>query len=242
VIKRIAPDVEVIHLSHGVAAQNVLQGAFVLARTLPFVPAGVHVAVVDPGVGGGRKAVVLRGRDGRLYVGPDNGLLLVAAESLGGVAAAVEIADDAFMLTPVSATFHGRDVFAPAAAHLARGVALGELGPSVPVEALTRLELPRPRVSPREIVATVLDVDRFGNVQLNVTRDELEEAEIGAALEVAVAGRRRAAVRARTFADVEAGETVVYEDAYRSVAIAVNGGSAAEALAAGIGAEVALRA
>jgi S-adenosylmethionine hydrolase len=241
VIKAIAPEVDVIHLSHGIAPQNVLQGALVLDRTLAFVPAGVHVAVVDPGVGGGRKAVALGARDGRLFVGPDNGLLLVAAERLG-VAAAVEIANDAFMLAPVSATFHGRDVFAPAAAHLARGVPLMELGPAVPVETLARLDVPRPRVSPSEIVATVLDVDRFGNVQLNVTRDELEEAGIGRALEVAVAGRRQAAVRARTFADVAPGETVVYEDAYRSVAIAVNGASAAQELAARIGTEVALRA
>jgi S-adenosyl-L-methionine hydrolase (adenosine-forming) len=241
VIKAIAPDVDVIHVSHGIAPQNVLQGALVLDRTLPFVPAGVHVAVVDPGVGGGRKAVALGTRDGRLFVGPDNGLLLVAAERLG-VAAAVEVANDAFMLAPVSATFHGRDVFAPAAAHLARGVPITELGPPVPVETLARLEIPRPRVSPSEILATVLDVDRFGNVQLNVTGDELEGAGIGPALEVAVAGRRQAAVRARTFADVAPGETVVYEDAYGSVAIAVNGASAAQELAAGIGTEVALRA
>jgi S-adenosylmethionine hydrolase len=242
VIKRIAPEVEVIHLSHGIAPQNVLQGAVVLTRTLPFVPAGVHVAVVDPGVGGGRRAVALRARDGRVYVGPDNGLLLVAAETLGGVAEAVEIANDAFMLEPVSATFHGRDVFAPAAAHLARGVTLSELGPAVPVESLSRLELPRPRVSPLEILATVLDIDRFGNVQLNLTVQELEEAGVRETLEVEAAGRRQAAHVARTFADVPPGETVVYEDAYRNIAVAVNGGSAAEALAARIGTTVALRA
>jgi S-adenosylmethionine hydrolase len=242
VIKRIAPDVEVIHLSHGITPQNVLQGALVLARALPFIPAGVHVAVVDPGVGGGRKAVALRGGDGRVYVGPDNGLLLVAAENLGGIAAAVEIANDAFMVEPVSATFHGRDVFAPAAAHLARGVALTELGPAVPVEKLTRLELPRPRITPSEILATVLDVDRFGNVQLNLTMRELEEAGMRETLEVEVAGRRHGALVARTFADVAPGETIVYEDAYRSVAVAVNGGSAADALTARVGARVALRA
>jgi S-adenosylmethionine hydrolase len=241
VIKRIAPDVEVIHVSHGIAPQNVLHGALVLARTVPFMPAGVHVAVVDPGVGGKRKALALRAHDGRLYVGPDNGLLLLAAESLGGIAEAVEIAQRAFMLEPVSATFHGRDVFAPAAAHLARGVALRELGPALPVENLRRLEPPRPRVSPSEILATVLDIDRFGNVQLNVTMRELEDAGIGAALEVAVGDRRQAALVARTFGEAARGETVVYEDAYRSVAVAVNGASAAEALAARIGTAVALR-
>jgi S-adenosyl-L-methionine hydrolase (adenosine-forming) len=242
VVKRIAPDAEVIDITHGIAPQNVLQGALVLASTLPYMPDGIHLAVVDPGVGGDRMPLALRAAGGRLFVGPDNGLLLVAADRLGGVEEAVELARREYMLEPVSATFHGRDVFAPAAAHLARGVPITELGPPVPVETLARLEIPRPRVSQSEILATVLDVDRFGNVQLNVTGDELEGAGIGPALEVAVAGRRQAAVRARTFADVAPGETVVYEDAYGSVAIAVNGASAAQELAAGIGTEVALRA
>ncbi len=138
-IKRIAPEVEVIDITHGIAPQDVLQGALVLANTLPYMPAGVHVAVVDPGVGGDRKAVVLRGDD-RLYVGPDNGLLLVAAEKLGGVEEAVEIANDEYLVHPVSRTFHGRDVFSPVAAHLARGVPpprSGRRSPSASCDAST---------------------------------------------------------------------------------------------------------
>jgi S-adenosylmethionine hydrolase len=193
-------------------------------------------------VGGERKALALHGRDGRVYVGPDNGVLSVAPERLGGLAAAVEIANPDYMVHPVSATFHGRDVFAPAAAHLARGVDLADLGPPLPLEAVARLELPRPRVSPGEIVATVLDVDRFGNVQLNVTSAELGQAGIQARVEVDTESERRPAVIARTFAAVAAGETVVYEDAYGSVAVAVNRASAAEALRARVGTTVTLRA
>jgi S-adenosylmethionine hydrolase len=132
----------VIDITHGIPPQHVLQGALVLANTLPYMPSGVHVAVVDPGVGGARKPVALRGGDGRLYVGPDNGLLLVAADSLGGIEEAVEIANEDYMLTPVSRTFHGRDIFSPAGAHLAAGVELRELGPVLDPATLARLELP----------------------------------------------------------------------------------------------------
>ena len=130
-IKRIAPDVEVIDITHGIPPQHVLQGALVLANTLPYMPAGVHVAIVDPGVGSERKPIALRGQDERVYVGPDNGLLLVAAERLGGIAEAVEIAEPSYMLERISHTFHGRDIFSPAAAHLASGVELGMLGPAL---------------------------------------------------------------------------------------------------------------
>ena len=242
VIKRIARDVEVIHLTHGITPQNVLQGAAVLARALPYAPSGVHVAIVDPGVGGERRALALRGGDGRLYVGPDNGLLLVAADALGGVVEAVEIANAAYLLDPVSATFHGRDVFAPAAAHLARGVALAELGPALAPDELVRLDLPRPHVATNEIVATAIDVDRFGNVQLNLTASDLERAGLRTEVEVEVGAARRTAVVARTFADVQPGEALVYEDAYKKIAVAVNRGSAAEALGARPGSDVAPRA
>ncbi|MGH3046385.1 MAG: SAM hydrolase/SAM-dependent halogenase family protein, partial [Gaiellaceae bacterium] len=173
-MKRIAPEAEVIDITHGIPPQQVLQGALVLANTLPYMPEGVHLAVIDPGVGGVRKPVALEGTDGRHYVGPDNGLLLVAAERLGGVRAAVELTNEQYMLQPVSATFHGRDVFAPAAAHLARGVPLAEFGPEVAQDELRRLEVPKPHIGARRIGATVLYVDRFGNVQLNLTSADLE--------------------------------------------------------------------
>jgi S-adenosylmethionine hydrolase len=232
----------VIDITHGIPPQHVLQGALVLADTLPYMPVGIHVAVIDPGVGSRRNALVLEGGDGRLYVGPDNGLLVLAAERLGGIVRAVEIVNRSYMLEPVSHTFHGRDVFAPAAAHLALGVPLEELGPSVEPEQLVRLAVPKPEIAGGRIRATVLHVDRFGNVQLNMTAADLATAGIvaGARLEIEVGSRRYSALAAQTFADVRPGAMVLYEDAYWNAALAVNGGNAAATLRALVGQEVAL--
>jgi S-adenosylmethionine hydrolase len=242
VIKQIAPDAEVIDITHGIPPQHVLQGALVLANTLPYMPVGVHMAVVDPGVGGPRKALAVRGGDGRLYVGPDNGLLLVAADRLGGVEDAVELTNREYMLEPVAPTFHGRDIFAPAAAHLALGVALDELGSAVDTTELKRLEVPEPAIGKSRVRATVLYIDRYGNVQLNLTSDHLESAGIlpGTQVEIEVGWERVYAVAARTFADVRSGDIVLYEDAYRNVALAINHGSAAQMLRARVGQELRL--
>jgi S-adenosylmethionine hydrolase len=232
----------VIDITHGIPPQHVLQGALVLANTLPYMPVGVHVAIVDPGVGGERKPVALRGGDGRLYVGPDNGLLAVAADAQGGVEQAVELAEEKYMLTPVSRTFHGRDVFSPAAAHLAAGVELHELGPALDPAGLVRLELPVAQIGQTRIRATALYVDRFGNIQLNLTSKDLERVGIvpGTKVEVEIRFERYFAVAARTFADVRAGDIVLYEDAYRNIALAINSGDAAHMFSARVGQEVLL--
>ena len=240
VMKRIAPEVEIIDITHGIQPQSILQGALVLANTLPYLPEGVHLAVVDPGVGGDRREVAFRGQDGRLYVGPDNGLLLPAAEKLGGIEAAHEITNREYALEPVSATFHGRDIFSPAAAHLARGVDIAELGPGVEPDSLARLEVPRPEVGERRIRACCLYVDRFGNMQLNLTRSDLQRlgAEPGTQVELELASDRYYAVAARTFTDARDGEIILYEDAYENIAIAISGGSAAETFSARPGVDV----
>jgi S-adenosylmethionine hydrolase len=232
----------VIDLTHGIARHDVLQGALVLANTLPYMPVGVHLAVVDPGVGSERRPVGLRSGDGRLFVGPDNGLLLVAADRLGGAAAAVELVEPAYRLERVAHTFHGRDIFAPAAAHLAAGVELGKLGPEVDPGSLTRLELPEAEVGTRRIRATVLNVDRFGNVQLNLSTADLERVGIepGTTVELEVGIERYYAVAARTFAEVRRGDIVLYEDAYWTIALAINHGNAAEMFGAKAGQEILL--
>jgi S-adenosyl-L-methionine hydrolase (adenosine-forming) len=232
----------VIDITHGIPPQHVLQGALVLANTLPYMPIGVHVAIVDPGVGGERMPIALRGGDGRLYVGPDNGLLAVAADALGGVEQAVELAEEKYMLTPVSRTFHGRDVFSPTAAHLAAGVALDELGPPVEPASLIRLELPVAQIGQTRIRATALYVDRFGNIQLNLTSKDLERVGIvpGTKVEIEIRFERYFAVAARTFADVRSGDIVLYEDAYRNIALAINSGDAAHMFSARVGQEVLL--
>jgi S-adenosylmethionine hydrolase len=229
VMKRIAPDVEIIDITHGIAPQAVLQGALTLANTLPFMPQGVHLAVVDPGVGGARRALALRDGQGRLHVGPDNGLLIPAAEKLGGIAEAHELTNPQYALESVSRTFHGRDLFSPAAAHLALGVPLEELGPPIDPDALARLDLPQPEVGSTRIHSTVLSIDRFGNIQLNLTREHLDQAEIvpGTRVELQVGPERYYAVAARTFADARPGDIILYEDAYRNISIAISGGNAA---------------
>ncbi|HSC51573.1 MAG TPA: SAM-dependent chlorinase/fluorinase [Gaiellaceae bacterium] len=230
VIKRIAPEAEVIDITHGIPPQQVLQGALVLCNTLPYMPEGVHLAVVDPGVGSHRRPLALGTGDGRFLVGPDNGLLLPAAESLGGVAEAHELANPEYALDSVSRTFHGRDLFSPAAAHLSLGVPLGELGPPIDPGALVRLDVPRPEVGQNRIRAAVLYIDHFGNIQLNLKRHHLEEAGVlpGVTVELELALDRYFAIAARTFADARRGDIILYEDSYGNIAIAISGGRAAD--------------
>jgi S-adenosylmethionine hydrolase len=243
VIKRIAPEVQVIDITHGIEPTAVLEGARVLANTVVYMPEGVHLAVVDPDVGGARRPIALEDARGRLYVGPDNGLLVPAAERMGGIADARELTNRDLWLERISRTFHGRDVFAPTAAHLARGRLFREVGPSIDPETLVRLEVPVAEVRDGEIHASCLAVDRFGNIQLNLTRRELERAGIapGVRVEVELPAEKYYAVAARTFADVQPGEIVLYEDAYENVAVAITRGNAAETFAAGAGDEVRLR-
>jgi S-adenosyl-L-methionine hydrolase (adenosine-forming) len=240
VMKRIAADVEIIDITHGIPPQRVLQGALTLANTLPYMPVGVHLAVVDPGVGGTRRALALRDGEGRIHVGPDNGLLIPAAEKLGGIAEAHELANPEYALESVSRTFHARDLFSPAAAHLALGVPLADLGPPIAVDALARLDIPQPEVGTTRIRARIVSIDRFGNIQLNVNRTDLDRVDVvpGTRVELELRGERYYAVAARTFADARGGDIILYEDAYRNVAIAISGGNAAEMFAAREGQDV----
>jgi S-adenosylmethionine hydrolase len=244
VIKRIAPGADVIDITHGIEPQSVLQGALVLANTLPYMPVGIHLAVVDPEVGTPRRALVLRTADDRLLVGPDNGLLIPASERLGGVEAAFEITNREYALDPISATFHGRDIFSPACAHLVLGLDPAELGPPLDREGLVRLEIPQPIIGERRIQATCLYVDRFGNIQLNVHADQLGPLGIapGTRVEVELAMDRFYAVGARAFAEARPGDIILYEDSYRNIALAISRGSAAETFSIHPGMEVRLRA
>jgi S-adenosylmethionine hydrolase len=216
----------VVDLTHGVPRHDVRHGALTLRNALPYVPVGVHVAVVDPQVGTERRAVAVRCADGRVLVGPDNGLLSLAWEALGGAREAVEVTSDRVVLQPVSRTFHGRDVFAPAGAHLAAEMPLADLGPPLVVEQLHVLELPGPMVAAGAIGARVSGVDGFGNVQLNVSPDDLEAAGIGTALTI----RGRTVPRVGIFADVPKGSLAAIIDSQGQLALVVNQGSAADAL------------
>jgi S-adenosylmethionine hydrolase len=236
VMARVAPGVRVIDVTHAVGAQDVRHGAWVLAQAVPYLPRAVHLAVVDPGVGTGRGMVAVEA-GGQVLVGPDNGLLVWAAEALGGVERVHELQNPAYRLEPVSRTFHGRDVFAPAAAHLAAGVEPGELGPALDPGRLVRLERAAARVDGGRMRASVVAVDHFGNLALDLRRGDLERVgvAVGDPVEVRVGGRAHRVVVAETFASVPAGDLVLHEDSFGSLAVAVNLGRAAERLGAGPG-------
>jgi S-adenosylmethionine hydrolase len=233
VIASLCPQARIIDLTHGVGRHDVRSGALILRDAIQYLPVGVHLAVVDPDVGAERRAVALRVADDRLLVGPDNGLLSLAAQRTGGIVEAVDIARSEFRLEPVSATFHGRDIFAPVAARLADGIPLAQAGEPCDPAELVALELPRPRLEDGVLIAHTLYVDRFGNVQLDAEHDHLSELGLRlggrAQLEGGSGGSQRAHY-ARTFADVEPGGLLVYEDAYRRVAVAVSHGDAATRL------------
>ena len=241
VITTICPQAHVIDITHGIPRHEVRTGAVVLREALAYMPRGVHLAVVDPGVGGERRAVALRLQDGRLLVGPDNGLLWPAAQAGGGVVEVVDIGRSPFRLEPVSATFHGRDVFAPVAARLAEGVELGQAGERCDPQELAGLELPRPRVEDDIVVAHVLYVDRFGNLQLDAGADEVAGIELGHRLSLQVGSHTWECRYVRTFAEVNTGELLVYEDSYGRLAVAVRDGSAAERLALAPDGEISIR-
>jgi S-adenosyl-L-methionine hydrolase (adenosine-forming) len=232
VIATVCPQARVIDIAHGITRHDVRAGAVVLREALGYMPRGVHLAVVDPGVGGRRRAVALQLSDGRLLVGPDNGLLWPAAQACGGIIAAADIGRSPFRLEPVSATFHGRDIFAPVAAQLAAGATVTDAGAPCDPDGVTLLALPTARVETGILVAHVLYVDRFGNVALDARPQEATAAglRIGQRTLLEVGCTRMRSRYVGTFAEVDAGELLLYEDSYRRLAVAVRNGSAAAAL------------
>jgi len=239
VILRACPGAQVVHVTHGIRAQAIGHGARVLAGAVPYLPVGVHLAVVDPGVGSARRAVALRTGDGRIFVGPDNGLLIPAAEACGGIVEAHEIANPDVMLHPVSRTFHARDVFSPAAGRLAGGLPLSDVGPALePADLVRRVGLDH-TLDGTLLRASVQHVDRFGNIQLAVFAFELDGLfEPGRLAEVVTPDDRYYVRCAETFADVDPGELVIYGDSSGLISVAVNQGSAAELTATEAGDEI----
>jgi S-adenosyl-L-methionine hydrolase (adenosine-forming) len=242
VIVRGCPDARVIDLTHELPPHDVHSGSLVLASAVEYLPdETVHLAVVDPGVGTARRAIAVLSRSGARFVGPDNGLLEPAVAASGGAAEAVDIGRSPFALVSVSATFHGRDLFAPVAAALAAGRPVSEVGSEVEPASLVALERTHASRQDRALVAHVQYVDQFGNLQLDA--DPPDIAWVAGAGLIAVASSAwdhpsLPVIHGRTFADVATGELVLYEDAHRRPAIAVNRGSAAERLGLGVGDEL----
>ena len=241
VIRAIAPGATVIDVTHQVPVHDVRAGGLVLARTVQYLPPGVILAVVDPGVGTDRRAVAVEVGDPTdpdsgtrsVLVGPDNGLLASAVALAGGARRAVSLTNEDFHLPAPGPTFAGRDIFAPAAAHLCSGVELDELGEPVDPYSLMPGILPLSRAEDGGLEAEVLWVDRFGNAQLNVDPDEIEE--MGSPLVLRMGERSRTAVRARSYAELSPGQVGLLVDSYGLVAVALDRRSAAEELRLGAG-------
>jgi S-adenosylmethionine hydrolase len=242
VMRGIAPEATVIDITHGIPPQAVAQGAVVLARAIPYMPVCVHLAVVDPGVGSDRRPVAVRTQGGRLFVGPDNGLLSLAADR-EGVESARTLTNARYHLEEVSRTFHARDIFAPVAAHLAAGAAFDDLGEEVDPDDLVRIGLPEPEVGGDKLVGNVLTVDRFGNLALNVLREHLDELSLmpGDWVELQFALDPYYAQVAETYADAKSGELILYEDSYGAISIAVRDGNAGRLTGAGPGDRVRIK-
>jgi S-adenosylmethionine hydrolase len=237
VMWRIAPEARILDLSHMVRKYAVRDGAFLLSRMVGYLEVGVHVAVVDPGVGTTRRPIAVRAARGDLLIGPDNGLLMPAARVLGGVVAAHEITASDLFLARVSSTFHGRDIFSPVGAHLANGVPLERVGPELDPSALVDLALPEARAGEGVLETAVLLIDSFGNARLAGQPADLARSAGG---DLAAGRRFRVSGGSiptggvdvpwqSTFGEVGAGQPLLYEDAdYGGLGIAVNKASAAE--------------
>jgi S-adenosylmethionine hydrolase len=228
VIARIAPEALVIDLTHGIEPGDVRRGSLALADAATFLPHGIHLAVVDPGVGSTRQPLAVRtALRGHTFVGPDNGLLWPAIERCGGPEEAVSLSASPVLASEISASFHGRDVFAPVAANLALGASLADVGAPVDPASLARPALPEPILAADHAVAHVLYADRFGNAALDLapadfraiageaTRARIEAGELA-----------RDALIASTFSDAAPGEALLYEDSSGRLAVAINRGSA----------------
>ncbi|XRQ03854.1 SAM hydrolase/SAM-dependent halogenase family protein [Actinomadura welshii] len=234
VVYTIAPSANVLVLSDEITPFGVREGAMLLRQALPYMPAGVHVGIVDPGVGTRRRPVAVETGRGDVLVGPDNGLLLPAAAALGGVVRAHELENPAYRLPVVSSSFHGRDIFSPAAGHIATGADIADLG--APVEPLP-LDVPPPVAGDGELSAPVLYTDRFGSLILGAGPEDLAAAfgplPHGTPLDVTWTEPEPGSARAtfeETFGGAAPGEPLVWIDSSGFVGLAVNQGSAAESL------------
>lgn len=237
VVARIAPQARVVDVCHQIPRQDVEEGATALADAMRYLPDGVHLALVDPVGSAPARAVAVASTAGAVLVGPDNGVLSLAVEQLGGAEAAYELRDERYWLEPGGSAFRGRDVFAPVAAHLAGGLPLPQVGPRLDLAGLVRLRLREAVVDDDHVHAEVRQVDHFGNLALNVRRSDLEAAGItlGDTVELRCSGRAIAVPLRVTFGEVPQGRLAVCEDSLRRVMVAVNAGSAAAALRVGRG-------
>ncbi|MBI2075622.1 MAG: SAM-dependent chlorinase/fluorinase [Candidatus Aenigmarchaeota archaeon] len=226
VVYSINPVAKVVHLMHGIPGFDVIQAARTM-ETVYYMPVGFHVCVVDPGVGTKRKGIIIKVKRGDYFAGPDNGCLMTAPRLLGGIEKAVEISNEKYMIKPISPIFHGRHVFAPAAAYLSKGVKMKEFGKEINPKNLAKAPYDEAVVRGGAIEATVIHINHFGSLHLNILHDEWDKLEIenGNRVEM-INGRKKIIVPlVDTFGDVAKGEPLIMKDDYQRMEVALNCGS-----------------
>ena len=248
---RMCPDANIIDVSHQVPRYSIREGAGTLVFALPQMPVGIHVAVVDPGVGTERLPIALRVARGDILIGPDNGLLMDAADALGGVVEARALENRDLMLPVVTSSFHGRDIFAPMAGHLAAGTPFGSVGPTIAIDGLVRLPVVRPTIVDGALSTTIVHVLIFGNVTFAGTPADLAAAigplTPGRPIALAFAAHDGAppvvehTVWGSTFGDVPVGASVLMADSEGHLSLADNQGDAARRLGLSLDRAVTIR-
>ncbi|MDO8885899.1 SAM-dependent chlorinase/fluorinase [Candidatus Oleimmundimicrobium sp.] len=230
VILNIAPNVQIIDISHNIPSFSIKKASFILSSSLSFMPLGIHLAIVDPGVGTLRRPIVLQVERGDYLVGPDNGLLIPVAEKLGGITKAIEIKNDGHMSKFICSTFQARDIFAPVAGYLANDVKLDDIGVEIPKDSLVSALWKEAAVSKKgKIECEVIDIDKFGTVHLNLSGDKLSKMNIPYGKDAEVSWERGSVKLpfCHTFGDVVVGDPLALVDSTNYLSIAVNQGNAA---------------
>lgn len=230
VILSVNPTARIVDITHAVDPQDILQAAFLIDAAWSYFPKGtVHVTVVDPGVGS-RRGIVAVKKEGHIFLAPDNGVLSLVLEA-NGIEEAVRIENPEFFLHPVSATFHGRDIFAPVSAHLTSGIAMRNLGTDIAHRELVRVSMPTPKATrSNEIFGTVISVDRFGNLITNIRQAEVQpllDRSEGRAPEITIGGKSVTGIQ-RSFHQAAVGDSLAIIGSRRYLEIAVNCGNAAK--------------
>lgn len=230
VVLAINPRLKILDISHDIPSYNVIKGAFVLSAALPYMPPGVHLAIVDPGVGTNRRALVTQTERGDYLVGPDNGILIPAAESLGGITEVIEIENELYFQKPVSPTFNGRDIFAPVAAHLTQGVEIKEFGPALDAESLIRPAWRPLEIHSHMIKMQIIDIDKFGTVRFNIRNEDWYRVKPSTTSEFELKARRLEieVPFVTSFGEVAAGVPLLFADSSGYLGLAINRGDAAE--------------
>lgn len=242
VIYSINPDAKVVHLMHGIEGFSAIQAARTM-ETVYYMPIGCHVCVVDPGVGTKRKGIILKVKRGDYFIGPDNGCLMTAPRLLGGIEKAIEIKNEKYMIKPVSPIFHGRHVFAPVAAYLSKGISMSEFGPEINPKTLVKAPYEEAVVKDGKIEATVIHINHFGSLHLNILQNEWDRLGVKKATRVEMlSGKEKISIPfVDTFGDVANGKPLIMKDDYKRVEVAINQGSFVKKYPVKVGDKITIR-